>query len=199
MVKITSANLSSRLREVILDTAKTKLDFLGFEKTTMQDIARELSVSKATLYYYFPDKEGLFMEVVAREEEKYFRTLELRMKHIADPVAKLTGLVQLMNDFCREFTNLNKLRLSDPGGLRPCFGDRFGKFHDRELGLVKGILEEGMKSGAFRKHDPLESAEIFLDILKGLRMTHYPAQEDRQGLERKQKYFIRIFTNSITI
>jgi AcrR family transcriptional regulator len=84
-VKTTSVNLSSRLRETILETARKKLGSLGFEKTTMQGIARELSVSKATLYYYFPDKEGLFMEVIAREEAKYFRTLELRMKNITDP------------------------------------------------------------------------------------------------------------------
>jgi TetR/AcrR family transcriptional regulator len=196
-VKTTSVNLSSRLRETILKTARKKLGSLGFEKTTMQGIARELSVSKATLYYYFPDKEGLFMEVIAREEAKYFRTLELRMKNITDPEAKLSSLVQLMNDFCREFTHLNKLRLSDPRDLRPCFGDRFGAFHDRELHLVKGIIEEGVRSGVFRNQDLHECAGIFLDVLNGLRLLANTDNESKVTLENRQRVFLRIFTRSL--
>lgn len=196
-MKTTSLNISSRLRETILETARKKLGSLGFEKTTMQGIARELSVSKATLYYYFPDKEGLFMEVIAREEEKYFRTLELRMKNITDPEAKLSSLIQLMNDFCREFTNLNKLRLSDPRQLRPCFGDHFGPFHDRELQFVQGILEEGRKSGVFGAQDLQEFAGIFLDVLNGLRLLANTDNERKVTLENRQRVFLRIFTRSL--
>jgi AcrR family transcriptional regulator len=197
MVKTTSANLSSRLREVILETTKKKLESLGFGKTTMQGIARELSVSKATLYYYFPDKEGLFMEVIAREAEKHFRTLELRMKNLTDPEAKLAAFVQLVNDFCRGFANLDKLRLSGPSDLRSSFGERFGTYRDRELWLVKGILEEGLRSGVFRDHDIQERAGIFLDVLTGLRLVADTTKEGSPALEKKQKIFLRIFIESL--
>lgn len=137
------------------------------------------------------------MEVIAREEEKYFRTLELRMKNITDPEAKLSSLVQLMNDFCREFTNLNKLRLSDPRQLRPCFGDHFGPFHDRELQFVQGILEEGRKSGVFGAQDLQEFAGIFLDVLNGLRLLANTDNERKVTLENRQRVFLRIFTRSL--
>lgn len=39
----------------------------GFEGASVDDIAREASVSKATLYSYFPDKRLLFLEVCSAE------------------------------------------------------------------------------------------------------------------------------------
>ena len=39
----------------------------GFEGASVDDIAREAGVSKATLYSYFPDKRLLFMEVARTE------------------------------------------------------------------------------------------------------------------------------------
>ncbi len=39
----------------------------GFEGASVDDIAREAGVSKATLYSYFPDKRLLFMEVANQE------------------------------------------------------------------------------------------------------------------------------------
>lgn len=39
----------------------------GFEGASVDDIAREANVSKATLYSYFPDKRLLFMEVAKSE------------------------------------------------------------------------------------------------------------------------------------
>jgi AcrR family transcriptional regulator len=55
----------------------------GFEGASVDDIAREARVSKATLYSYFPDKRLLFMEV-ARSECR--RQAEAAL-HLIDPGA----------------------------------------------------------------------------------------------------------------
>jgi AcrR family transcriptional regulator len=49
--------------------AGARLVFLqqGFEGASVDDIAREAGVSKATLYSYFPDKRLLFLEVAKAE------------------------------------------------------------------------------------------------------------------------------------
>ncbi len=39
----------------------------GFEGASVDDIAREAGVSKATLYSYFPDKRVLFLEIVSQQ------------------------------------------------------------------------------------------------------------------------------------
>ncbi|MDA7429360.1 TetR/AcrR family transcriptional regulator [Primorskyibacter aestuariivivens] len=51
----------------VLDGARTVFLAHGFEGASVDDIAREAGVSKATLYSYFPDKRLLFLEVAANE------------------------------------------------------------------------------------------------------------------------------------
>jgi TetR/AcrR family transcriptional regulator, mexJK operon transcriptional repressor len=51
----------------VLDGARTVFLRDGFGGASVDDIAREAGVSKATLYAYFPDKRLLFIEVVKME------------------------------------------------------------------------------------------------------------------------------------
>lgn len=51
----------------VLEGARTVFMRDGFEGSSVDDIAREAGVSKATLYSYFPDKRLLFMEVAKSE------------------------------------------------------------------------------------------------------------------------------------
>ena len=51
----------------VLDGARSVFLRDGFEGASVDDIAREACVSKATLYSYFPDKRLLFVEVAKME------------------------------------------------------------------------------------------------------------------------------------
>ncbi|MDK8872293.1 MULTISPECIES: TetR/AcrR family transcriptional regulator [Paracoccus] len=51
----------------VLEGARTIFLRDGFEGASVDDIAREAGVSKATLYSYFPDKRVMFMEVFRNE------------------------------------------------------------------------------------------------------------------------------------
>ena len=51
----------------VLEGARTIFLRDGFERASVDDIAREAGVSKATLYSYFPDKRLLFMAIATGE------------------------------------------------------------------------------------------------------------------------------------
>jgi TetR/AcrR family transcriptional regulator, mexJK operon transcriptional repressor len=51
----------------VLDGARKIFMRDGFERASVDDIAREAGVSKATIYAYFPDKQLLFLEVASQE------------------------------------------------------------------------------------------------------------------------------------
>lgn len=51
----------------VLEGARVVFMSDGFEGASVDDIARQAGVSKATLYSYFPDKRLLFMEVANQE------------------------------------------------------------------------------------------------------------------------------------
>ena len=59
--------VKGRKFEQVLEGARTVFLRDGFERASVDDIAREAGVSKATLYAYFPDKRLLFMEIALGE------------------------------------------------------------------------------------------------------------------------------------
>ena len=46
----------------------------------MDDIAREARISKGTVYYYFRNKEELFLSAVNRKAEEFFNILDERLQ-----------------------------------------------------------------------------------------------------------------------
>ena len=56
-----------RKYDQVLAGARSVFMVDGFEGASVDEIAREAAVSKATLYSYFPDKRLLFMEVANAE------------------------------------------------------------------------------------------------------------------------------------
>src|ERR1700761_4094909 len=72
-------------REKILEAAYQQFLHYGYSKTTMNEIAGALSMSKALLYYYFPDKSQLYIAVTRKLANEYMNTLR-------DNLAKITDL-----------------------------------------------------------------------------------------------------------
>lgn len=63
----TAAIRKGRKFDQVLEGARRVFMRDGFEGASVDDIAREAGVSKATLYSYFPDKRLMFMEVAKNE------------------------------------------------------------------------------------------------------------------------------------
>src|SRR4051812_21091433 len=51
-------------REAIIRAAQKRFAHFGVSKTTMTEIADDVAMSKASLYYYFPDKLSLYASVI---------------------------------------------------------------------------------------------------------------------------------------
>ncbi len=65
-------------QQQILDAAAAVIIRLGYDKTTMSDIAEEAGASRRTVYLYFDGKEELFEALLYREYMQYSQTwLEL--------------------------------------------------------------------------------------------------------------------------
>ncbi len=65
---------SDKTQDQILAAAAEAIIRLGYDKTTMSDIAEEAGLSRRTLYLYFQGKEDLFEELLYREYLQYAQT-----------------------------------------------------------------------------------------------------------------------------
>jgi AcrR family transcriptional regulator len=77
-----SHSLSGNLREstdverTILDTARAVFETYGVRRANIEDIASRAGVSRSTIYRRFPTKDDLVAQVVRREAELFFSTLD---------------------------------------------------------------------------------------------------------------------------
>lgn len=73
--------------ERILDAATTLILRWGFDKTTMDDIAREAGVAKATIYLHWKTREDLLMALMNREALKVAEDMRQRVAN--DPTGAM--------------------------------------------------------------------------------------------------------------
>jgi AcrR family transcriptional regulator len=67
----------------ILDTAARLFAHYGYDKTTVDDIAREAGVSKGAVYLHWPGKEQLLLALIQREQARAGDEVLARLR--ADP------------------------------------------------------------------------------------------------------------------
>ena len=71
-----AAEATRDLDSAILDTARTVFETYGVRRANVDDIAARAGVSRSTIYRRFPTKDDLFGQVVLREAELFFTTLD---------------------------------------------------------------------------------------------------------------------------
>ena len=82
----------------IVAAARKRFGHYGLAKTTMNEIASDVGMSKASLYYYFPDKEHLFLEVIRLEMENFFTEINRLTSRSIAPADQLRQYVELRFD-----------------------------------------------------------------------------------------------------
>ena len=68
--------LDQQKKENILQIARELFFRFGYHKTSMDDIAQQVGLAKPTLYYYYPNKEAIFDEIVIREASAFLNKVE---------------------------------------------------------------------------------------------------------------------------
>lgn len=166
-------------RDEILIAAQNRLGIYGYEKTTMLEIAKDISMSKAALYYYFPDKQSIFKAVIEKEQKEFLEKIETQMASIADPEKMLLTYVKLRVNYFKTFMNLSKFRYSMSKDIKPVLRETFLEFRKQEQKILTQILTKGNSEGQFYSNNPELDAKMFLDIVRGLRF----------GLVQQQSFF----------
>jgi AcrR family transcriptional regulator len=178
----------------IIEVAQKRFGIYGIEKTSMREIADDLKLSKASLYYYFPDKESLYKAVIEKEQEEFMAKIAERILSIEEPDRLLREYAKIRLSYFRSLLNLSRLRLEAYSDLKPVFRETISAFKEKEKEMVVKIFEKGINTGIFAISDTERTASLFLDILKGLRIS---VVNDKSTLFIDQEEFERLLEKTI--
>jgi len=171
MNNIRSVSDKSDKVKMILEASQKRFGLFGIEKTSMREIADDLKLSKASLYYYFPDKESLYKAVVEKEQAEFISNISVKISSITDPELLLLEYAGTRLSYFRTLLNLSRLRFESYSGLKPGFRESIRVFKESEKDIISKIFEKGISGGIFFIEDTDQTASLFLDLLKGLRVT----------------------------
>lgn len=158
-------------RSAILDTAATLFKEVGYERASMNELAKRLGGSKTTVYGYFASKEELFSAVV--EANSTVHLLDAA-KHLALAGQEQQGLEASLTEFGERMLNIltndrdaiavyrmviAEAGISDVGRLF---------YHSGPAAALQAIatrFESAMETGALRRGDPMLYALQFTALL----------------------------------
>jgi AcrR family transcriptional regulator len=163
-----------RRRQQIIVAAKRVFSDKGFNKATMEDIAKEAELSPGTLYLYFKNKEELYASLSLR----ILQYLHIRVTHVNKdralaPEKKLPALMDAMFDVYdfdpMIIINMFHLQSSETlKNLSDAMLEEIKALSQKSIGTIAKIFEEGIANGIYIDRHPVALADIFWSMFSGV-------------------------------
>jgi TetR/AcrR family transcriptional regulator len=191
-------------REDILDAAMYCLARYGMVKSTLEDIAHRVGMNKATLYYYYKNKEAIFVDALEREGHRFFERACEKFKMASSVAEKVILLVKAYHEHFRnraEFFELDATAMIDNHTLIQKLHQHF---RTRNVDFMADIIQEGIDTGEFNDLDATHTADIIRTILDTRRLEIYSESTTQRDskinyrkLEKESLFIIELFLNGI--
>ena len=169
---------SAEKRSQILDAAQKRFAHFGPSKVTMDDIAGDLGISKAALYYYFPAKEDVYRGVIAREQKEFIDRMQAILAKDLLAGKKLQDYLLYQLEHFNALVNLKLLGKEATQSVKPVLGELFRQFGESELKLISSIIKQGKESGELAVESAEKTAEFIVHCIQGLRLRFAKAARD---------------------
>lgn len=186
----------SEVKDKLLSGAETLFMRYGFKSITMDDVSRELGVSKKTLYQFFVDKNDLVNQCV----EHYLESMNGICCHVMED--KTLDAVSMVLKLTDEMSSIIKqVNPSSMYDLKKYFKSSWDKLEiDRRSFIVNTITENlrhGMEQGLYRDDINIAiTTEIYVHLVGYLTNPESYAKSD---LEPKTMHLeiVKYHLNSI--
>lgn len=181
-------------RSEILRVAADVFARKGFEQTRMDDIIREVGLTKGAIYFHFPSKALLAQAVIDEQKARWLRRVQEEILSKNNPPEELRTLGEFMvRTVLSDSSAWGVVHLANqlasvkgnPGGASPLAA---------WVDLVAGILQRGRASGVLTfSGDPNDSATVIVAAFDGLKsVTDALDPRDLDTFERRAELLLQL-------
>jgi len=171
-----------RLKESALELFTRK----GYASATVREIVTAAGVTQPVLYYYFRNKEGIYLELMEQGFRKFDALLEDPGEESSTVVKRLSVLSDRVYTLFREKIGLARLMYSiyyGPPQGAPFFD--FDAYHFKFQAAVRRLVEEGIRRREFRRENPETMTWAVIGAVNTameLELCHPEVSPGRKGL-----------------
>jgi AcrR family transcriptional regulator len=158
-----NAILDHENAERILEEGWKLFQQKGYRGVTVDELCRHCGLTKPTLYYYFQDKENLFVQVLQYRLEGFHKVVE-QPGTLAERLQRVA--TSILENFQTEYGILLRDRehIKKPENLE-CIRDAF---HSELFGPLIALMQSGIDRGELEGNNPEMLTLIFLGVVNNL-------------------------------
>lgn len=175
-------------RERLLSSAIALFNRKGYAATTVREIVADAGVTKPVLYYYFRNKEGIFLEIMRGAWVQFEALLEAVAGGQESARDRLLRLADRIFALFMEHIEVARLMYAvyyGPSQGAPFFD--FDPYHRRFQEAVRAMVEDGVRAGEFRKGNADDMAWAIIgavNVAMELQLCHPEEGIGAPGLAR---------------
>jgi len=166
--------------ETIYHVALSAFSEFGYRKTTMDDIAGRLNMTKGNLYLYVKNKKDLYHKTISHALLNWQSKVLGAVNNEPDVKKKFHTMCFKAVEYLSVNPQLHQVLNRDPE-IFPMFPvkDPFHDINKNSVELIKTIIKQGIEENLFRKIDPERISEVIFMIYKMFIIRMYIKTEDK--------------------
>ena len=164
--------------EAIYGAAMRVFAEFGFRKSTVEDIAAELGMTKGNLYLYVRDKKDLYEKAVGHALLRWQRLVRDAVSQEPDVRRQFMVMGTKALEYLSRDNDLRMVLIRDPA-IFPLFPvkDPYSQINRNSVNMIRNILKRGIEEGAFRAVNLKTMPDVLFSIYKMLVIRTYIAHE----------------------
>ena len=172
---VSTVEKTSLIVEKVIPYAEKLFRKYGYKKTTVDEIASGVHISKKTLYEVFPSKEAILREMAWRD------TIEV-MHVFNDTVPSGTQTDKMLLALCR-FIFTDRIKQGKTGYFWGFYIDDStinNASYDALKRIIKKIYEDGSRKGLFKPVESFIATEVIINMMKAALKNFHLSKEPLQ-------------------
>jgi AcrR family transcriptional regulator len=168
---------SARRRERILDAAFTVFSRQGYRQAGVDEVGRQAETSKGGVYFHFPTKEALFLELLRTTADRLVGKVERTVAGVSDPIDKADMALQTVLGVFAGHRTMARLFLIDAVGAGSEFQSELQRLHERFAAIISEQLDEAVADGSIPAIDTQVAGMAWFGALNEVVMRWLMAEQ----------------------
>jgi AcrR family transcriptional regulator len=144
---------SARRRERILDAAFSVFSQKGYRGAGVDEVGRQAETSKGGVYFHFPTKESLFLELLRTTADRLVAKVERTIEPFDDPIERADVALRTVLGVFAGHRTMARLFLIDAVGAGAEFQAELGRLHQRFAAIISAQLDAAVAAGTIEPLD----------------------------------------------
>ena len=162
-------NKKELVKEKIGKAAMQCFEKYGLDKTTLDDIAQSIGLNKASLYYYYKNKEDIFIEVALKEGEDYIASLQQKALLKKGIEKQVWFYMHSRFNYYKNILNKNRVSVETLNKILPRFFELYDALMKKEKKFLTQLVADAVRNGELISTKAANIADVLINISDALK------------------------------